>query len=608
MPGICGIIDLFGRIDKANKIQKMVDSLTYDPGYKTYTFSNNKIALGTANLGVVNPFTQPLFNSDHSKALIMHGEIYDFQKENILQKEKTNDGENILTLFEKEGTKFIPCLNGSFVFAIYDFKKDILFIANDRYGLRPLYFYQTDQLFIFSSEMKALLNFPEIKKEIDENSLAEFFSFGFLLKDKTFFKSIKVFPQASVMTLQNGKSKTEKYWEPNLEEKDSFYSKEEDLEKAKFLLCQAVERQIKDEKRVGLFLSGGLDSRTILACANEKGYSLPAFTFGQNGCEDQKIAKDVALALDCLNYFYELTPDYLKNWAEKGVWVTEGMNNCVNFHGMEILPDVKKMADILLYGIEGNIWFGFFSLALLPFLWIKNQNKFVQRFYHQLNSPFSEDDLANLFQKELFQKVKGGPFLSLKESLDQIPAQSSFNKAYHFFVTEKDRRLSLLGVILDHFLLDYRLPFFDYDFVDFIQTIPPKQRTLCRFYRKLVSEKFPKMASIPYQRTGLPIHASTFSVLVKRLGENLSNRLQQKMRKRSLPRRRALADTDSWFRYELADFIRDILLNTDARYKQYLNRPCVENIIEKHLSGKQNLSTQIGALLTFELWLKLFVS
>lgn len=608
MPGIFGIVDLVEKIDLSKKIQTMAHSLTYEPWHKTYTFFKNEIALGSTNLGIINPMLQPFFNQDKSLCMIMHGEIYDYRRKFLDQINKNqNDLEKILKLFKKESVNFIHDLNGSFVFAIYDFRRKTLIIANDRYGLRPLYYFHNNHLFIFASESKALLYSSLVKKQIDERSIAEFFSFEFILGDRTFFESIKVLPPASILTFQKDKLNIEQYWKPKFNDKDNFFIAEKDLEKIEELICQAVKRQIKPENSAGLFLSGGLDSRTILTAAHKTGYSIPSFTFGEKGCEDEKIAKKVAEILNSPNYFFQLSPDYLKNWAKKGVWLTEGMNNCINFHGVEILPQVREKVKIILYGLEGNTWLGFFSLSLLEFLFLKDENKFIKRFFHKLNYPFPEKIQTYLFKKEFYKRVKGLAFQSLDESLKSINYESYFNKVYHFFVTEKDRRLTILGAILDHAFVDYRLPFYDYDFVDFVQSIPPKQRALARFYRKFIMRRFPEVAFIPYQRTGLPVSSSTLKALLKRGSEIFSEKFKHKLLRSNTQPKRSYMNTDTWFRHQLKDFITKTLLNRKALSREYLDSSFIENTLGRHLSGKQNLSSQIGLLLTFELWNQLFL-
>ncbi len=608
MPGIFGIFDLYNKVDLKRKIQAMSDSLKHEPWFKTHTFNQNPIALGAINLGNFNYAPQPVFNEDESLGIVMHGEIYDY-RENLprLINKRENDLVNILDLFQKKPLDFIQNLNGSFVFAVYNFKRKRLVIANDRYGLRPLYYFFNNHLFIFSSEIKALLKFSQVERKIDDRSIAEFFTFEFILGNKTFFESIKVMPPASILTIEYDQLKMEQYWKPSFNQKDSYVIREEDLEEMEKLICQAVKRQIEPKESVGLFLSGGLDSRTILTAAIRNGYSIPTYTFGDKGCEDEKYAKEVAYTLKCPNDFFQLSPDYLKKWAKKGIWITEGMNNCVNFHGVEILPEIREKSKIMLYGLEGNTWLGFLSLGLLEFLLSKDENSFIKRLFHKLNSPFPVRIHSQLFRNEFFRKNKGLAFESLRESLKNIDYQSNFNRIYHFLVTEKDRRLTILGAIVDHGYVDYRLPFYDYDLVDLAQSIPPKQRALARFYLQFMRKRFSEVASIPYQRTGLPVSSNILRVLLKRGSEIASERLRQRIFRSHTPSIRGYGNVDQWFRHQLKDFVIETLLNKKAKSNQYLNPSFIQHLLSQHLNGKGNHSRQIGLLLTFELWSQLFL-
>ena len=607
MPGIAGIIDLDGGYEQEEKITKMLSLMKHQPWYRVEHFQQKPTALGRASLGIIDPYPQPVFNQDRSLCLVMCGEIYHYQDDfvqTIIKNhgvESDNHAQIILHLLEKKGTQIIKNLNGSFVLALWDFNRNLLIIANDRYGLRPLYYFWQNNLFLFASEMKSILTFPQVKKEIDNQAVAEFFSFNFILGEKTLFKHIKVLSPASILTFQAGTLNIKRYWEPVLKDDARDFNQKEAIEKAHFLLLQAVKRQMDDQKSKGIYLSGGLDSRTLVGAVSQLGYKIPTFTFGRAGCDDQKGAELISKTLGMENYFFEVSPDYLKHCARTGVWLTEGMTRAA-FHSLEFLPEIRKNVSILFNGFGGNDFMGHLSLGLLGFAFAKRSKNWMRRFFHKLNEPFSEDLLFSLFVPQYYSQIKERAFQSFVDTITNFPEKSPFNKIYHFFIREKLRKSHLYGPLSDSNLLEYRVPFCDYDLVDFLLTVPPRQRMLAIFYRKLIAKKFPNLAMIPYQRTGLPVNSNLMVVLFKKA----QAMCQKKLFSPTIDKR-GHVDDENWMRNELKDFVTSTLLSKKATERGFFNPEFIKEIINQHLSRKQNNTLKLGTLITFELWNQLFI-
>lgn len=586
----------------------MLNLMRHEPWYKVEHFRQKPAALGRASLGVIDPYPQPVFNQDQSLCLIMCGEIYHYQDHFVqtIRKEHglkpDNHPQLILHLLERWGTHIIKSLNGSFVLALWDFKKNLLIIANDRYGLRPLYYSWQNSLLLFASEMKSILTFTQVKKEIDNQALAEFFSLNFMLREKTLFKDIKVLNPASILTFQDGSLNIKQYWEPVLKDDAQSFSQKEAIEKTHSLLLQAMKRQTDDRKPKGIYLSGGLDSRTIAGTISQLGYKIPTFTFGRVGCDDQKGAELISKTLGMENHFFEVSPDYLRYWSRTGVWLTEGMTRAA-FHSLEFLPQIRKNVSILFNGFGGNNFMGHLSFGLLEFALVKKSKNWIRRFFHRMNEPFSEDLLSKLFVPQYYSQIETKAFEAFADSVANLPEKSPFNKIYHFFIGERERKSTLYGPLSDSNLIEYRVPFYDYDLVDFLLTIPPRQRMLALFYRKLIARNFPNLAKIPYQRTGLPVNSSLTSVLFKKGQDMCQRRLFS-----TTGDKRGHVSEENWMRNELKDFVISTLLSKKALERGFFNPEFIKEIINQHLLRKQNNTLKLGTLLIFELWNQLFIN
>jgi asparagine synthase (glutamine-hydrolysing) len=613
LPGISGIIDLDGKYEKEEKIIQMLNLMKHEfyescgPGYKVEQFHQKPIALGRASLGIIGPYPQPVFNRDRSLSLVMCGEVYHYQDDFVqtIKKDHGVESDNhpqlILHLLENKGTEVIKRLNGSFALALWDFKRNVLTIANDRYGLRPLYYFWQDSLFIFASEMKSILTFREVKKEIDNQALAELFSFNFILGDKTLFKHIKVLNPASILTFKDRTLKIEKYWEPVVGESETRFDQKEAIEKAHTLLLQAVKRQMDDQKPEGCYLSGGLDSRTILGAVDQLGYKIPTFTYGRVGCDDQEGAELISETLGMQNYFFEVSPNYLRDWLSPGVWITEGMTR-VAVEGLECLPGIRKKATVLFNGFGGNDLLGHLSVGLLKFAFTKNSKDWVNRFFAKVNEPFAEDLLSKLFSPSYYPQIKERVFQSFTDLLTSYPEKSVYDKIYHFFIREKARKSLLYGLLVDNNMIEYRAPFYDYDLVDLLLTIPSRQRMLAIFYRKFIAKKFPSLAKIRYQRTGLPASSNLTNILFKKAQDRFRKKLFS-----TTGDKRGHIDDENWMRNELKDFVVLTLLSKKSLQRGFFNPEFVKEIVNQHLSGRENNALKIGTLLTFEFWNQLFI-
>jgi asparagine synthase (glutamine-hydrolysing) len=608
LPGIAGIVDLEGKIDLNARLDRMLSMMQHETWYRIERFCSEPIALGKVTPGIIDSYPQPVFDPNQSLCLMMYGEIYDYRCNLAPVLKPTNRNTEgsvaqiILELIEKKGIEIVKDFNGSFVLALWDSNNKRLTVANDRFGLRPLYYYWQDDIFIFASEMKSILIHPEVKREIDVDGMAQFFSLNFIMEDRTWFRQIKTTEPATILTFEKQKVRKNKYWTLSLKESQKDFNRKEALAQAHFLVKQAVERQTKDDIPKILSLSGGLDSRTIAGAIAQLGAKIPTFTFGIPGCPDQKLAKAIADACGIENRFYELSPDYLITWAKKGVWLTEGMSNCVNFHGIEFTPEIKKNARIILNGLGGGELFGFLSLPTAKLLLQKNSSDWINWFFRRTNNPFPLPEQNQLFQKEYYSQIRNFAHQSFVKLINETPADSPFNKFYHFKFCQQAPKSFLYGLLQDNNLVEYRVPFCDYDLVDFVATIPSREKVLAVFYRRLLTEKFPPLGEIDYQRTDLPVSAGTTQIVFRKIKDRLKTRISDKPADE-----RRYSNYDEWMRNELKDFLISNLLNERFFGRGYFNLDYVKHILEQHFSGRQNLSMRIGALLTFELWHQLFI-
>lgn len=281
MCGFAGYIDMRGerRADEG-VLRRMNDRLIHRGPDSSGYFIDENIGLAFRRLSIIDLETgeQPIFNESDSIVLMCNGEIYNYieLRERLTQRghrfRTGSDVEVLLHLYEDEGVDFLNQLNGQFAFVIYDTKAKTLFLARDHFGINPLYYTVIDDVFIFGSEIKALLAHPLVRREVDLTALDQVFSFPGLVSPRTMFKNIHSLKSGHFIKVKNGDLKVAEYWDLTYPEAgDLAYDKPESyyVETLSDLFAKSVRYRLQSDVPVGFYLSGGLDSSMIAAMINQ---------------------------------------------------------------------------------------------------------------------------------------------------------------------------------------------------------------------------------------------------------------------------------------------------------------------------------------------------
>ena len=271
MCGITGFIDKTPSKAKEKIIKKMMDRIIHRGPDSSGTYIDNEVALGFRRLSIIDlkGGDQPIYNEDKSLVITFNGEIYNFQElrkelEKKGHKFKTNtDTEVIIHGYEEYSSEIVKKLRGMFAFVIWDNNKKELFGARDHFGIKPFYYYKTDELFIYGSEIKSFLDHPNFKKELNKEALKPYLTFQFSALEETFFKNVFKLKEGHMFTLKDGKMNIEEYYDVNYEIKDK--TDEEFIEEIQDKIEKSVECHKRSDVKLVAFLSGGVDSSYIVA-------------------------------------------------------------------------------------------------------------------------------------------------------------------------------------------------------------------------------------------------------------------------------------------------------------------------------------------------------
>ncbi len=290
MCGICGFSFTDERLVDLDILKKMTKTLQHrgpdDEGY----YTDAGIALGHRRLSIIDLDTgkQPIHNEDKTVYVVFNGEIYNFLELKRELEEKGHsfytktDTEVLVHLYEEIGERCLERLNGMFAFAIWDGKKRKLFLARDRIGIKPLFYAYNGTAFAFASEPKALLQLPWVEGRLDPQGLSHYLSYDFIPAPYSIYADIRKLPPGHQVVYQNGDLRCERYWDLDLTDRV-----EGDLDEGEICeliwaeFCRGVKMRLISDVPLGVLLSGGIDSTSVLAALRYEGVDdIKTFSIG----------------------------------------------------------------------------------------------------------------------------------------------------------------------------------------------------------------------------------------------------------------------------------------------------------------------------------------
>ena len=271
MCGICGFLG-FQNENREAILAEMMKKIIHRGPDSDGSFINEDVAFGFRRLSIIDleHGSQPMLNEDGSIVIIFNGEIYNHKelRAELLEKghifANNADTQVLLHGYEEWGAELPTKLRGMFGFAIWDTNTKTFFAARDFFGIKPFYYTEQENGFIFGSEIKSILEHPGYQKEVNAEALESYLSFQYSALPETFFKGIYKLPPAHYMMIKDGEKKIVRYWEPKFQEQDC--TEEEAIEKIDNIMQDSIRAHMISDVEVGSFLSSGVDSSYVAAC------------------------------------------------------------------------------------------------------------------------------------------------------------------------------------------------------------------------------------------------------------------------------------------------------------------------------------------------------
>lgn len=607
---MCGFVGFTNQIsDNGDLLKEMMDKIVHRGPDSAGQYVDEHICLGFRRLSIVDiaDGDQPMFNEDGSLVVVFNGEIYNHRelRQKLIEaghtfKTSHSDTEVLLHGYEQYGADLVPMLRGMFAFVIYDKTTGNLFGARDMFGIKPLYYTFSGNSFIFGSEIKSFLLHPEFKKELNEDALCHYLSFQYSPTEETFFKGVYKLPPAHYFTFDGTKLSKTRYFAPNFQPEEGsldYYS-----DKVDAAVRESVAAHKIADVEVGSFLSSGIDSSYIAEAANvDKTFTVGFESPDGNRYNEIDFAKKFASTIGVENISKIITPE---EYWEAFPYIQNQMDEPLADPAAIALYFVSKLASehvkVVMSGEGADELFGGYRIYQEPLTLTAYDRLpwFIRRFISKLITTLHLPKIhginylirrgltieerfignANIFslqeRKKILLRGKGSvaPQMLCKKFYDEVKDKDAITKMQYL-----DINMWLMGDILLKAdktsmanSLELRVPFLDKKVMELAEKIPLECRvntkTTKLALRKAAEKTLPKLTA-EKDKLGFPV-----------------------------PIRVWLAE-DKYYNIVKNAF-------TSSAAQKYFNTEKLVELLDRHKSGREDVSRKIWTIYTFLIWHK----
>jgi len=615
MSGVFGVFDTRQKVNIQSLMSQIGVQIRHKDWHVIESYSNQAggIGLGRKGIGIFNRESQPLWNSKKTVAAVMAGELFDTNQLEWIDS-RLPDELIVLDLYERYGEQFITKINGVFILAIWDGLKKRLLIANDRFGLYPLYYAHFNGRLIFGPEMKGILCDPEFEKQIDLRALSEYMRFQHLLGDKTFFEDLKLLRNASLLkyNLRSDSLEIKSYWDfAQIPELPASISFDDAVEESGRLLKAAVDKLTLGGYRNGVYLSAGLDSRVILGLIEKDRFPITTVTYGNKDCRDVIYADKIAKIIGSDHHFFEFrNGNWVQQYADLHLDLTEGFHSWIHLHGISVMDQVRPIMDLNLTGFGGGQ--SAIDWEDAPLLYSKDDYCFNSRLFNLLSQQTtwpSLDDAEErlLYSPKLAGEMAGLAYDSFMEELALYDHLPYYQRAAYFALRNPDRRLYQYFTVFHRAAFEQRFPFYDYDYLKFVYALPPEMLFKRRLRRGVILDRVKHLSKIPYDKDNLPITNNTISHMVAKVNNATKSYFNRHIAQVFPEHPTLYADYENWLRGELIGWGEEILLGERSMSRGIFNPQFLKSLWNRHQSGLEvNMIGKVAPIMTYEMLMRKF--
>ncbi|HMI78731.1 MAG TPA: asparagine synthase (glutamine-hydrolyzing) [Ferruginibacter sp.] len=622
MCGIAGVFHFNEQPVSHQTIKTMVDAMSHRGPDGEGIYLDENIALGHRRLSILDitpKGAQPMGSHNSEWVIVFNGCIYNYLDLRLDLKSKghdfvsTGDTEVICEGLTEYGTSFFEKMDGMFAIAAWHKPSKTLWLSRDRFGVKPLYYYQHNGVLLFASEIKAFLKHPSFKVEVNLSALNEYFTFQNVFTYNTLFAGVTMLPPANTVKVNVDTPLLHRsWWDYDFTEPDNKISFEEATEETERLLTKAVAKQMISDVPVGSYLSGGMDSGSLSVIASRHVNRLYTFTAGfemsevqgvEAGYDERIDAELTANFIKSEHYEQVLNAGDIKFALPKVVWHLEDLRVGMSYPNYYISRLASKFVKVCLQGTGGDELYGGYPWRYYRVFQSLNQTEFFDNYYGFWQRLTNDTDKKMLFQPSVFEQIK------VEEPRGIFERVFTFNRKLRYSTAEEQIQNSLyfeIKTFLPGLLLvgdklamanglEERFPFLDNELVNFAQKIPVKYKLgNLEMMKKVDENQFGKKAYNNFDDGKNVLRKAMKGILPERI----VNRKKQGFS----------APDESWYRGENAAYVKELLLGKNIACHQFIQPAFIEKTIYEHCEKRINHRLLLWSFMNFEWWCRLFLN
>jgi hypothetical protein len=609
MSGIYGFASYKSISHPAGMLRKMKEAIPpQGPSIEhQWTAEEGRAGLGTvqpARIGKSKYFAQ---DTSNGMCCIFDGIIYHNNGE--LHGENLVESGGAAFLLEQYLTFGVDCLkkiNGRFTVAWWHEKARRLILANDKLAHNLLFWGSRNGILVFASMMAKVMAAGVLSSGIDEEGFADLMSYDYILGERTLFKDVHILPPASYLIYEENKVRIGHYWHLDQVEPYGRYDKQR-LDGLIDIFTLAVRRSVRQDLTCAIAVTGGLDSRCILAAAANQNLSFFTHTGGQPDSTDVVLARRLA-AQTGMEHSFELTdPEVLGDWLTPMVLHQGGIIATLHSHVCKVLYSSPKY-DAIIHGIGGEFIRSFW--ASLRDLNIRSLTKTQKLLKQRMLGKKRPKYLAQIWRPEFRTLCLQAPERHLNTLLSGYsPKGSVVTTMDYLYLHERCRKFLHKGILPARTSVDIYFPYFDHQWIEAIAAIPIAYRVTNRIQIDIIRRLYPEILDVPYAKNFIPLSTPFWKTQTIKYYRIIKQKTYQKL---GIPYRGYVeiptAYYSRWIRKEMRNTIVGLLYNPNAAFRTYLHWETVETLLNQHFSGKEDWESLISALTVFEISHKLWVT
>jgi asparagine synthase (glutamine-hydrolysing) len=580
-------------------------------------FCEGNVGLGMRRLSIIDLSSghQPIYTPDGSKVIVFNGEAYNYRENRGMLETKgcrfstNSDTEVVLQLFDQYGTDCLKYINGMFGFAVWDKTTQTLTIARDRIGIKPLYYYKDEEKLVFASEIKSILAFPGVIKELDQASLAQYFKYGFTPDNQTLYKNIRKLPPACHMTISEKGVKIKTYWK--LSYADKLEKTEEEIcEELYDLMLSSVKYRMIADVPLGAFLSSGIDSSSIvhmmhgLKADKIDTYSI-GFGAGYEQFNELEMARKFADQYNTNHHEITVRPDVSDLFPELITQLDEPLADSSFIMTYLVSKLARQTSTVILSGVGGDELFGGYRRYL---------NVRLNSYFDWMPTSLKEKVLWPLISK--FPEDRNSKLLNYFRLLKSYMETSSSTLSRQYLSYTSLVSDDMLNQIItgDSNYMDYHQQLFDecdsQDILDKmlyidLKTSLPEQLLMLTDKMSMITSL---EARVPYLDHRVVEYAARIPAQYKIKGFKLRH-IQKKTFKNKIPdfvfdqkKKGFGAPVGNWVRGDLKEMMMDLLSVDSLKSQGLFNPDAVHKIINTHLTMQGDYTDILLGMISFQIW------